>query len=217
MGHITVEYVTHSGDDLLVVNAARVSMDRRHDVLTEADVRLLKYLASHKHWSPFAHPQLTVCVDAPIFVARQLFRHQVGLAVNEVSRRYVSSEPELFTPDGFRQAPAENIKQGSGGPLPAVNQEAAWQIYDLLIHHALEAYDAMLDHGVAPEQARMVLPQAMMTKWYWTGSLFAFYRVVKDRMDAAAQTETREVAIGLDRCLKKLFPHSYSALCEAKT
>jgi len=194
-----------------------VSMDRRHDVLTEADVRLLKYLASHKHWSPFAHPQLTVCVDAPIFVARQLFRHQVGLAVNEVSRRYVSSEPELFTPDGFRQAPAENIKQGSGGPLPAVNQEAAWQIYDLLIHHALEAYDAMLDHGVAPEQARMVLPQAMMTKWYWTGSLFAFYRVVKDRMDAAAQTETREVAIGLDRCLKKLFPHSYSALCEAKT
>jgi len=216
-GRITVEYITHSGNDLLVVNAARVSMDRHHESLTNADISLLKYLAKNGHWSPFSHPQMTVCVSAPIFVARQLFRHQVGLTVNEVSRRYVSAKPEIFAPDVFRKAPDQNIKQGSGGPVSAANQEAAKRIYDLLAHHALDAYDAMLDHGIAPEQARMVLPQSMMTKWYWTGSLYAFYRVVKLRIAEDAQYESRQVAIPLHNCLQSLFPYSYGALCENVT
>lgn len=209
-----VEYIDHMGNDLSVVDAARVSFDKESQpvwrdnrlVISERDKKLLAYLAKHNHWSPFAHITLSVRVTAPIFVARQLAKHQVGLAWNEVSRRYVDSEPEFYVPDGWRKR-ADNVKQGSSNEM--VNSE--WD-HRHLYEHQLDVYKRMLEMGVCPEQARMVLPQSMMTSWVWTGSLYAFTRVCKLRLDAHTQRETQKIAKKLAAICEKTFPESWNAL-----
>lgn len=220
---LKVELLDWMGDDLSVVNAARVSfnkeskwadqemLDEADDgVLLEKDEKLISYLAKHGHWSPFAHTSVKFRIAAPIFVARQLVKHQVGLVWNEVSRRYVDDEPVIYLPKEWRDRPDKSIKQGSG----EVSKNSEWAN-----RHALDAaeaahysYTSMIDGGIAPEQARMVLPQNTMTEWIWTGSLLAFHRVCKQRLDPHAQAETREVAVAIDKECEGLYPVSWSAL-----
>jgi len=218
-----VEYIQHMGSDLTVVNAARVSFEKESEaedweyldlgqasgdfvaVLNEKDQKLIKYLAKHNHWTPFGHCQVTFRIKAPIFVARQLGKHQVGMVWNEVSRRYVDSEPEFFSIDMFREK-ADNVKQGS--------KDEATIPYSLdpLHHYTLECYNNLLKMGVCPEQARMVLPQSMYTEWYWTGSLAAWARVCKLRLDPHTQKETRDIAQVISDKMSIIFPVSWSAL-----
>ena len=204
-----VDLVDHMGTDLTVVNAARVSFDRTSSTLDDKDIKLIKYLAKHNHWSPFSHCFVQFRVKAPIFIARQLAKHQVGLSWNEVSRRYVDSPPEFYEPETWRGKP-ENVKQGSDG-------EAKSQYFPNLYlgdvtELALNNYDKMIVQGVAPEMARMVLPQNMYTEWYWSGSLYAFARVCQLRLDKTSQIEVQEVAIKLSAHCWALFPHSWDAL-----
>lgn len=204
-----VEYVDHMGSDLSVVNAARVSFGKVSTEFSDKDTKLVSYLAKHNHWSPFAHTSVSLRIQAPIFVARQLVKHQVGLSWNEVSRRYVDDEPEFYVPEVWRGKPV-NAKQGSSG---VVEDE---EYYDgplqTVIQVSLNTYKELLDGGVAPEQARMVLPQNTMTEWIWTGSLMAFARVCKQRLDSHAQQETQEVAKMIQDIVEPLFPHSWKAL-----
>jgi len=213
------------GSDLRVVNAARVSFDKVStweksdynlndqslvNVLLEKDAKLIRYLAKNKHWTPFGHCQATFRIKAPIFVARQLEKHQVGMVWNEVSRRYVDSDPEFYRPN-FWRARADNAKQGSSDwevtffDCPATTSES----------EAILAYKTLLDADVCPEQARMVLPQSMYTEWYWTGSLAAWARVCHLRLDRHTQKETQDVAKMLDKEMEKLYPISWEALMEA--
>lgn len=226
---MNVELINHMGDDLSVVNAARVSFDKEVDyavseyeeielpyivtqrpMLRDKDVKLISYLARHNHWTPFGHAFASFRIKAPIFVARQLVKHQVGLVWNEVSRRYVDSEPEFFTPDQWRKK-ADNVKQGSS------DEEVQLTSYTqfCMKNYALEAnqlYQKLLDAGVCPEQARMVLPQSMYTEWIWSGSLAAFSRVCKLRLDPHTQHETRIVAEQIDAAMSYLFPVSWKEL-----
>jgi thymidylate synthase (FAD) len=188
----SVTYVDHMGSDLTVVNSARVSFDKTVTVLSNKDINLIKYLAKHNHWTPFAHVQVTVLVEAPVFVARQLVKHQVGLVWNEVSRRYVSDPPTFHVPDLWRQA-ADNVKQGSSAN-PIQHNGVASDVYHRAMLRLTSVYKDLLSMGVCPEQARMVLPQSMMTSWYWTGSLVAFARVCNQRMESTAQKETTVIA-----------------------
>ena len=226
-GH--VELIDNMGDDLTVVNAARVSFNKESDWetketvsptdddckmyqmdLSEKDKKLIGYLAKHKHWTPFAHPQITLRIKAPIFVRAQLGKHQVGLVMNEVSRRYVTYTPEFYFPT-WRSAPTDGAKQGSSGVLPRnmyIND-----IYSNLCMDALEVYEELLKHGVAPEQARGALPQSMYTEWWWTGSLAAFARVYAQRIEAHAQWEVQEYGKAMGELIQPLFPVSWNALC----
>ena len=204
-----VDLIDHMGTDLTVVNAARVSFDKTSSTLDDKDIKLIKYLAKHNHWSPFSHCFVQFRVKAPIFIARQLAKHQVGLSWNEVSRRYVDSPPEFYEPETWRGKP-ENVKQGSDG-------EAKSQYFPNLYlgdvtELALNNYDKMIVQGVAPEMARMVLPQNMYTEWYWSGSLYAFSRVCQLRLDKTSQIEVQEVAVKLSAHCWSLFPHSWDAL-----
>ncbi len=204
-----VDLIDSMGTDLTVVNAARVSFDKTSSTLDDKDIKLIKYLAKHNHWSPFSHCFVQFRVKAPIFIARQLAKHQVGLSWNEVSRRYVDSPPEFYEPDTWRGKP-ENVKQGSDG-------EAKSQYFPNLYlgdvtELALNNYDKMIVQGVAPEMARMVLPQNMYTEWYWSGSLYAFSRVCQLRLDKTSQAEVQEIAIKLSAHCWSLFPHSWDAL-----
>lgn len=213
------------GSDLSVVNAARVSFHKESDweavqvgpgpydvfdQLSDKDAKLINYLARHGHWTPFGHAFLSFRIKAPIFVARQLVKHQVGLCWNEVSRRYVDDEPEFWFPDYFRQR-ADNVKQGS-------TDKPHQQSYTLLdmtkryVEQDLELYLDMIADEVAPEQARMILPQNTMTEWIWSGSLMAFSRVVRLRTDPHAQEETRQVAQMIDDAVPQQFQHSWKAL-----
>lgn len=214
--NITVEYIDHMGSDLDVVDAARVSFNKESEwelgdegfgVLSQADSKLIKYLAKHNHWSPFAHCSVKFRVKAPIFVARQLVKHTVGFSWNEVSRRYVNSEPEFYFPEYWRKA-AANVKQGSSDE-PADTANNMIQDY---VGKQLALYQMMLADGVCPEQARMVLPQNAMTEWIWTGTLYAWARMCQLRLDKHTQLETREVAKGIDKTIKALFPASWAAL-----
>lgn len=211
------------GSDLSVVNAARVSFDKEsewdgHNGLGDRDSKLIRYLATHDHWSPFAHTSLSFRIKAPIFVARQLGKHQVGLVWNEVSRRYVDSLPEFYNPEVWRKR-ADNVKQGSAErPVDPVLRVNAAQVttvddaYNNLVTHAEQIYNELIDHGVCPEQARMVLPQSMMTEWIWTGSLMAFARVCNLRLDPHTQKETQSVALSISSLIQPLFPVSWSTL-----
>jgi thymidylate synthase (FAD) len=198
------------GTDLSVANVARVSFDKQHDELTDGDVKLINYLATHDHWSPFAHCFASFRIKAPLFVARQLVKHQVGLSWNEVSRRYVDSEPEFYMPKELRGR-AENVKQGSG---EALGYQGHLNWIRCNSNAALEAYKDLLGNGVAPEQARMVLPLNTMTEWIWSGSLMAFARVCRQRLDPHAQYECRLVAEQLDERLRWAFPESMAALLD---
>jgi len=209
-----VDLVDHMGTDLTVVNAARVSFDKTSSTLDEKDIKLINYLARHNHWSPFSHCFLQFRVKAPIFIARQLAKHQVGLSWNEVSRRYVDSEPEFYEPDTWRGKP-ENVKQGSEG-------EAKSQYFPNLYigdvtQLALTNYNKMITQGVAPEMARMILPQNMYTEWYWSGSLYAFSRVCQLRLDKTSQIEVQQVARQISAYCTTKFPHSWNALTKENT
>jgi len=194
-----IELIDKLGTDLSVVNAARVSFAKRKDVLDEKDDKLIKYLALHGHWSPFAHAFLSFRIKAPIFVARQLVKHQVGLSWNEVSRRYVSDKPEFYIPFMWRKKPEKSIKQGSS------DEEIEFDITEL-IDTCKGTYNYMLEEGIAPEMARMVLPQCMMTEWIWSGSLYAFARVCNLRNKENAQVETRMVTHHISKHMKDHFP-----------
>jgi thymidylate synthase (FAD) len=216
------------GDDLMVVDAARVSFDKKsewesdfnEEVLKESDKKLIQYLAENGHWTPFAHPQIQVRMTVPIFVANQLKRHQIGLAVNEVSRRYVDDEPEFYIPTEWRARPDKSIKQGSSdeiitefisGPNQYITLSEG---YESSIMEALNCYQGMIEAGVAPEMARMVLPQSMFTSWIWTGSLMAFLRIYQQRSDPHAQKESQEIARQLKEIIQPLFPVSWAAWFE---
>jgi len=207
---LKAELITTMGSDLTVVNSARVSFDKHIDEFRNEDEKLLKYLADHNHWTPFAHPQLQFRISAPIFVARQLVKHQIGLVWNEVSRRYVDTVPRFFIPEIWRER-AKNKKQGSGTEVVNLSNEEDESI--LNFHkEALDLYSKLLLKNVAPEQARMLLPQSMYTEWYWTGSLFAFSRVYKLRTSDDAQMETRELVKSMGYQIKKFFPISWKYL-----
>ena len=204
-----VTLVDHMGSDLSVVNAARVSYMKHSAELDNNDKKLIQYLAKHGHWSPFAHAFLQFRIAAPLFVARQLAKHQVGLSWNEVSRRYVDDEPEFYEPKKWRGRPT-NSKQGSDGLIEASDE--AHKCLALVHKTALESYNELLEHGVAPEMARAVLRQTMMTEWYRSGSLHAFARVWRQGLEPHSQQETQEVAAMIYQNCQKLFPTSWVAL-----
>jgi thymidylate synthase (FAD) len=212
---IEVTYVNHMGDDLAVVNAARVSFGKKSDwmmrvhngeakVLQHKDDRLIKYLARNKHKSPFNHTFTTFHVKAPVFVARQLVKHEY-MPWNEISRRYVDEKPEFYMPDVWRGRSADK-KQGSEGE---VKSNANVFYYNT---KALMLYNQQLDEGVSPEQARIHLPQSMMTEWYWSGTLFAFAKMCGLRLKEDTQAETRIVAEKIEDVMIKLYPVSWEAL-----
>jgi thymidylate synthase (FAD) len=190
------EYVDHMGSDLTVVNAARVSFDKHVDVFSERDEKLLKYLARHGHFTPYTHPQITVRETVP-----------------EVSRRYVSDDPEFFIPEEWR-ASAENVKQGSSSDAV----EEPWLTEAVEAHHemSLSLYKKLMESGVCNEQARMVLPQSMYTSYYVTGSLSAWARAYILRAEKTAQKEIQELAHIWASILVPLFPASWAALTEGK-
>lgn len=206
-----VEYVDHMGSDLSIVNAARVSFNKVATEFEEKDDKLIHYLAKHNHWTPFAHNSISLRIKCPLFVARQLGKHQVGLVWNEVSRRYVDDEPEFFFPDVWRGRPV-NAKQGSDGTIGrAFGEELTIHLAES-IKLALMTYTMLIDGGIAPEQARMVLPQNTMTEFIWTGSLAAFSRIYKLRIDPHAQKEVQDIAVMMDEIIKPLFPVGWKAL-----
>lgn len=232
---MNVDYISHMGDDLMVVNAARVSFhkesewetvteqvwednalfggrmwDTTYEQLKESDVKLIRYLAKNGHWTPFSHPQISLRIKAPIFVARQLYKHKVGMTENEVSRRYVDDPPEFFFPI-LRSRPEGGIKQGSRDEFPP-NLEYCESLILSLQNYAGSVYEQLLAGGVAPEQARMVLPQSMYTEWIWTGSLASYARICKQRLDPHAQAETREIAEQIAKIIAPLFPVSWPVL-----
>ena len=207
------------GRDLSVVNASRVSFANKHDEFNVTkDTKLISFLAKHGHWSPFAHCSAQFHIRAPVFVARQLVKHQVGLSWNEISRRYVDQEVELYEPEEWRARPDKSIKQGSADEVVDINPRGdIVNHYQHAIRQAKWSYEQLLKQGVAPEMARMVLPQAMMTEWYWSGSLYAFARVCKLRLDDHAQKETRDIAHALDLCCMDSFPLSWKYLKTEKS
>jgi len=201
-----VQLIDKMGNDLSVVNAARVSFAKMKKEFDNRDEKLIKYLAKHNHWSPFGHASLQFKIKAPIFVARQLVKHQVGLTWNEVSRRYVDDEPEFYLPFMWRKK-AEDKKQGSS------DEEIEYDITPT-IKWCKETYNNMLKEDIAPEMARMILPQCMMTEWYWSGTLYAFARVCNLRNKEDSQSETRQISQLITRHLKDHFPMSAKYIIE---
>ena len=198
------------GDDLTVVNAARVSFAKESTKMTTGDERLVKYLADHNHVTPFFHPQLRFRLKMPIFIAREWYRHQIGFARNEVSRRYVDTLPEIWEPSMLRERDT-NKKQGSKDSAIQSNEECM----RLIKSHAdstLELYNTLLSKGVCPEQARIVLPQSMLTEFIETGSLAAYARLYKLRSDPTAQREIQELAEMVGKLIEEKFPVSWKAL-----
>ncbi len=222
-----IDYLMHCGSDDTIANTARVSMEEEGNwneipenyTKTKRD-RLIRYLASHKHTSPFRHNNISVRCSVPIFIARQLGKHQVGLSWNEVSRRYVDTEPTFFTPEEWRSRPDGSIKQGSGelavthcdDPFLGEEGEPISLVYQDLIDHCYCIYNSMMEAGVAPEMARMVLPQSMMTEFIWSGSLMAFAHIYKLRIDGHSQVEAQVFARELDTIIRPLFPVAWEAL-----
>ena len=206
---VEVKLIDVMGTDLTVVNAARVSFGKKKEKFEDGDEKLIKYLAEHNHWSPFGHCMLQFHIKAPIFVARQLVKHQVGLVWNEISRRYVDTVPEFYEVDKWRGQPIDK-KQGSDGEVE--KQGSCMYSKQMVENNAIIAYNDLLGAGVAPEQARMVLPQSLMTEWYWSGSLYAFARVCNLRCAEDAQYETRLIANEIDTQCKIKFPVSWKEL-----
>lgn len=205
-----VELLATFGDDLMVVNAARVSFHKESHSLTPGDEKLITYLATHHHVTPFFHPQVHMRLKMPIFVAREWYRHQIGFARNEVSRRYVDEAAQCYLPDSVR-ARDKNLKQGSKSESVEDN-EAARKLIDDANVGALSTYEHLLSQGVAPEVARTVLPQGMYTEFVETGSLAAYARLCGLRLDPSAQWEIRQYAEAVSKLLKDRFPVSWKAL-----
>lgn len=231
---MNVEFIDKMGSDLTVVNAARVSFNKQSDfeiigyekefdpdlrsievnpihALKESDKKLINFLARENHWTPFGHCSLQFRIKAPIFVARQLAKHQIGLVWNEISRRYVDSEPEFYFPEKWRKKNPDK-KQGSYEDEfvdftfdPKIQPQAVAEL-------CRDTYNAMLNAGVCAEQARMILPQNMYTEWYWSGTLFAFARICRLRTKKDTQKETRDIADKIYNLTEKHFPVSWKAL-----
>lgn len=213
MKKIDVLNYTNNGD-LLVVNAARCSFDKEHSEFDEEkDTKLINYLAREQHVLPFRHPSATLRITCPIFVLRQLGKHQVGFSWSEVSRRYITGEPEFWTPEEIRSRP-DNIKQGSVSKDWGWTEEVLWDQFDEANKQGVKTYNELLDRGVAPEQARAVLPQSMYTTCVVTGTLLGWYHLWKLRTEAHTQIETQEYAEEIGRQMESLFPVSWRALCE---
>lgn len=212
MNHCTVELLDHMGSDLTVANVARVSFNNWKDTLDDRDVKLINYLAVNEHSSPFRHPQIQLRCSAPIFLARQLQKHTVGLTWNEVSRRYVDTDIEFFVPDSWRSRPTDGMKQGSGPHMEEGREVHIKMDYEALLYKTMKMYDDWIEQGVAPEMARMVLPQSMMVSWVWTGSLTSFFHIYRLRAEAHAQKEAQDFAQLIEEVVQPLFPHSWSAL-----
>ena len=219
-----VKLIDSMGDDIRVANAARVSFHKKSmpvptgDGVSKKDKGLINYLAKHGHWTPFGHVYATLYVKAPIFVARQLVKHQVGLVWNEVSRRYVTEEPEFYFPDTWRGKP-ENAKQGSSDEVieSLVIDEFGHELeIDAMLKQNAQivdrAYRALINNGVAPEQARMILPQNMYTEWYWSGSLIAFARICGLRCRPDTQKESQEIGWMINDAVKNIASNSWEAL-----
>ena len=230
-GH--VELVDHMGSDLTVCNAARVSFAKETDwdidkdalsrirepippwvreeckILSKKDVKLIRYLAKHQHWTPFAHPQVTLRIKAPVSIRTQMFKHKQGFVENEISRRYVSFKPEFYFPE-WRGKPTNGAKQGSEDFIQIDHETSLG--YENAVRACLYNYEQLLENGVAPEQARFILPQGMYTEWYWTGSLAAYARFYKQRIDDHAQWEVREYAKCISDLVSPLFPVSWKEL-----
>ncbi len=232
---IKVEMIDYMGSDLTVVNSARVSFSKvsnfqENGLLSSTDTKLINYLAKHKHFTPFTHPQITLRETVPIFVARQRFKHVVGFTYNEISRRYVSDTPSLYIPEHFRKV-AANVKQGSSKEIIETLSIDRWvrdksknlsktnnvlEIYKSHVLDAIYLYEQMIADGVCPEQARMVLPQSMMTSYYVTGSLAAFARLYNQRSDSHAQQEIQDLAQQIAEIIAPLFPVSWDALTQGE-
>jgi thymidylate synthase (FAD) len=208
-----VELLETFGSDLTVVNAARVSFHKESNEMTNRDSGLINYLATHNHNSPFFHPQARFRIKMPIFVCREWFRHTVGLARNEVSRRYVDSFPECWVPDATNIRERDpKIKQGSKA-TPVEESEEVHNVFEDHTKQALTTYQTLLDRGVAPEIARSVLPQSMYSEFIETGSLAAYARICHLRLDPSAQKEIRDYATEVNHCMATQFPVSWPALC----
>ena len=229
----SVTLIDHMGSDLTVCNAARVSFNsesewcqdqealtrlaetgskyHKEDVqcLCPKDQKLIRYLAKHQHWTPFAHPQITLRIKAPVSIRTQFFKHKQGFVENEISRRYVSFEPEFYEPK-WRGKPTNGAKQGSEDFISVDNETDMG--YTNALRVCLYTYNELLRNGVAPEQARFILPQGMYTEWYWTGSLAAYARFYKQRIDEHAQWEIREYADAIGRIISPLFDFSWKEL-----
>ena len=234
LGEGKVDLIDYMGTDLTVVNAARVSFNKESEwgldfdaiarlkscpydkddvrMLKEKDEKLIRYLAKHNHWTPFAHPQITLRIKAPVSIRTQFFKHKQGFVENEISRRYVSYEPEFYSPT-WRGKPTDGAKQGSED---FVTEETRTNLYDAIYREscetALHVYNTLIEKGIAPEQARFILPQGMYTEWYWTGSLAAYARFYKQRKDDHAQWEIREYANAIGQIIEPYFPVSWKHL-----
>ena len=233
------QYVDHMGSDLSVVNAARVSFDKKSDWeqvdcghedcgpecsgsrtrLSKADTKLINYLAKHDHWTPFAHTAISLRMRAPIPIRTQCFKHKQGLVENEESRRYINSEPEVYHPKIWRKASTGSAKQGSSDqPIEGYRSlwgyETIYEDYDDHVNEAVSLYLHMLDSGVCPEQARFVLPQGCFVNWIWTGNVYSFANFYKKRTDPNAQREVSELALAVGKVIKPLFPVSWAALTD---
>jgi thymidylate synthase (FAD) len=208
----SVELLNVMGDDLMVVNAARVSFAKESHEFSLADEKLIMYLAKHDHNSPFFHPQIQFRIRMPIFVAREWFRHQIGFSRNEVSRRYVSSFPECWIPsrEDVREKDPK-VKQGSK-ETPVENPQVCIDMISSSVNKAISTYTALLEKGVAPEVARCVLPQSMYTEFIETGSLAAYARLYNLRTSPDAQREIQGYANQIGELLKEKFPVSWEAL-----
>lgn len=212
-----IEYLSHQGNDNTVANVARVSMelDGQFDDLPENYTpeqrnKLIKYLAKHKHTSPFRHNSVSIRCNVPIFLARQLVKHQAGLSWNEVSRRYTTDDITFYHPEEWRSAPTEGVKQGSSTVHPENDEIVGW--YNSIMEESMERYEGMLECGVAPEMARMILPQSMMVQYIWTGNLMAFAHVYNLRIDGHSQKEAQDFASALDNIIRPLYPVAWDAL-----
>ena len=229
-----VDLIDYMGSDLTVANAARVSFDKQSDwnivshqkecwddsriivtspvrELKEADKKLINFLARENHWTPFGHCFLQFRIKAPIFVARQLGKHQVGLTWNEISRRYVDNEPEFYFPEKWRKKNPDK-KQGSYDDEFVELTFAEECQPKAVVNMCRELYSAMIGMQVCAEQARMILPQNMYTEWYWSGSLYAFARICSLRLKKDTQKETRDIANMIYKLAEKNFPVSWKAL-----
>lgn len=212
MTQIQVTLIDYMGNDDSIANAARVSFSREAKNFTpEQNKNLIRYLAEHKHEIPFAHTAITLHMKAPISIRTQCFKHKVGFVENEVSRRYVKSEPELFVPT-FRHAPDGSIKQGSGEELHEADNRRIQKYYTEACNNAIKWYNEIIEQGIAPEQARFILPQGVMTEWVWTGSLLAFARFYNLRTDITAQKEIQELAKSVGEIIEPLYPVSWRFL-----
>ena len=228
MQGISVEFVDKMGSDISVSNSARVSFGKWKEEFDEKDAKLIDFLAREEHMTPFRHNAIQVRCKAPIFIARQLGKHQAGLSWNEISRRYVDTKPEFFVPEVWRSRPEGGIKQGSGYDFSEHEQfnlyydqiYCEWdtgnikEAYEWFVDKCVDFYEQMLSKGVAPEMARMILPQSMLTEWVWTGNLLAFAHVYKLRIGEHAQVEAQAFAKELDKVCREHFPVAWSALVD---